>query len=166
MVHECMMIDSHVHTWSEECPLSPGRTYTPARAMPVEELLAQLNAHGVDRAVLVQPRLLGTDNGYLVEALRQHPQRLRGVAVVAPSTTHRELDTLAAAGVVGIRPIPPGCSSSGVSATPITFTISTPGSTTRRHGRVFSAPMRPRCIASEYQRHQRSVWAGLPRTPL
>jgi len=53
--------------------------------------------------VLVQPSFLGTDNSFMCAALRAHPQRLRGVAVVAPGTPFESLRELAAAGVCGLR---------------------------------------------------------------
>jgi predicted TIM-barrel fold metal-dependent hydrolase len=63
----------------------------------------QLDSHGMSHGVLVQPSFLGTDNRYLVDCLRQQPQRLRGIAVVDPTVDAAELDHLAQAGIVGIR---------------------------------------------------------------
>ena len=53
--------------------------------------------------MLVQPSFLGTDNSYLVAALKEQPQRLRGVVVVDPMIAQSELDDLSTAGVVGVR---------------------------------------------------------------
>ena len=53
--------------------------------------------------MLVQPSFLGIDNSYLLAALARHPDRLRGIAVVAPEVTDAQLDAMAAAGVRGIR---------------------------------------------------------------
>ena len=50
--------------------------------------------------MLVQPSFLGTDNGFLLAALRAHPSRLRGIAVVAPGT---DLGPLDGTGIVGLR---------------------------------------------------------------
>jgi predicted TIM-barrel fold metal-dependent hydrolase len=50
--------------------------------------------------VLVQPSFLGTDNSFLVAALRTHPDRLRGIAVVAPDA---DLGPLDGTGIVGLR---------------------------------------------------------------
>ncbi len=41
-----------------------------------------LDALGVERAVLVQPSVYGTDNRAMLDALDADPARLRGVAVV------------------------------------------------------------------------------------
>lgn len=50
--------------------------------------------------MLVQPSFLGTDNGFLLAALRAHPDRLRGIAVVAPEA---DLGPLDGTGIVGLR---------------------------------------------------------------
>lgn len=53
--------------------------------------------------MLVQPSFLGTDNSYLLGALRAHPDRLRGIVVVAPSVSNAALDDMTALGVIGHR---------------------------------------------------------------
>ncbi len=98
-----MIIDSHVHAWSTDTPLASGRDYTPTAAAPVERLLTEMDRHRVDGAVLVQPSFLGTDNSYLIEAIRRYPDRLRGVAVVGPSAASPLLEDLRASGVAGLR---------------------------------------------------------------
>jgi predicted TIM-barrel fold metal-dependent hydrolase len=55
------------------------------------------------KAVLVQPSFLGTDNGYMLDALKRYPGRFRGIAFVKPDTSRKELQALAETGVVGIR---------------------------------------------------------------
>lgn len=61
---------------------------------------------GIDRAVLVQPSVYGIDNRAMLAALRAHPQKFRGVAVVSNNVNDiqdQELEQLHAAGVRGIR---------------------------------------------------------------
>ncbi|WP_350340910.1 amidohydrolase family protein, partial [Escherichia coli] len=53
--------------------------------------------------VLIQPSFLGTDNSYMVSGLRQAPERLRGIAVLAPEAEAGTMRDLAGAGVVGLR---------------------------------------------------------------
>ena len=98
-----MIIDSYVHVWAEETPLAPTRSYTPEGCLPIDALLRLLDAHGVDGAVLVQPQFLGTDNTYLLQALADHPDRVRGVAVVDVDSTEAALQDLRAVGVMGVR---------------------------------------------------------------
>jgi 2-pyrone-4,6-dicarboxylate lactonase len=61
---------------------------------------------GIDRAVLVQPSVYGTDNRAMLAALKTYPQQLRGLAVI-PSNPREiadaYLEELHTAGVRGIR---------------------------------------------------------------
>ena len=98
-----MRIDCHAHVFTRTLPM-PDRRRAPAAydATPAD-YLRQLDANGMTHGVLVQPSFLGTDNSYLVAALRTYPERLRGIAVVEPTVTGAELQALQDAGVVGIR---------------------------------------------------------------
>jgi predicted TIM-barrel fold metal-dependent hydrolase len=62
-----------------------------------------LDATGCARGVLVQISVYGTSNGYLLEVLKAHPERLRGIAVVTPEVTDQELEAMHALGVRGLR---------------------------------------------------------------
>lgn len=92
--HICGPIASH--------PYSERRVYTPADALQpdYEHLLQTL---GVERAVLVQPSVYGTDNTVMLNAMAKFGRRCRGVAVVDDDVEDRELETLHAAGVRGVR---------------------------------------------------------------
>jgi len=96
--------DTHAHVISLEprYPLVATRSYTPPPASP-DAYLAMLNAQGMERGVLVQVSVHGTDNRYMVETLQAHPDRLRGIAVVAPDVSDAALQTLDDAGVRGLR---------------------------------------------------------------
>ncbi|MGV8920249.1 MAG: amidohydrolase family protein [Pseudomonas sp.] len=96
-------IDAHAHVFSRELELTSGRRYAPDYDATLEQYLGHLRAHGLSHGVLVQPSFLGTDNSYLLSALQQAPQQLRGVAVVDPSITRQGLQQMAEQGVVGIR---------------------------------------------------------------
>ncbi|SHM62366.1 amidohydrolase family protein [Phytopseudomonas punonensis] len=96
-------IDTHAHIFRQDLPMVANRRYSPAYDALVEQYLAHLDAHGLSHGVLIQPSFLGTDNSFMVEALRRYPERLRAVAVVDLAVSDAELDELAAAGVVGIR---------------------------------------------------------------
>jgi predicted TIM-barrel fold metal-dependent hydrolase len=97
------VVDAHAHVFERSLPMVDDRRYTPDRDATLAHYLEQLDAHGFSHGVLVQPSFLGTDNGYLLEALRAGSGRLRGVAVVDPSVGEDELGRLLAAGVVGVR---------------------------------------------------------------
>ncbi|GHB15191.1 amidohydrolase family protein [Salinicola rhizosphaerae] len=96
-------VDTHAHIFERGLPLAGDRRYSPDYDATVDQYLAHLDRCGLSHGVLVQPSFLGTDNRYLVEALRKHPTRLRGTAVVARDVDDETLDEMAEAGVVGIR---------------------------------------------------------------
>ncbi len=96
-------IDTHAHIFRQDLPMVANRRYSPAYDALVEQYLGHLDHHGLSHGVLIQPSFLGTDNSFMVEALRRFPERLRGVAVVDADIDEAQLDALAAAGVVGIR---------------------------------------------------------------
>lgn len=97
------VIDAHAHVWDRTCRYVPDSRYRPAYEAPVDDYLSLLDANGIERALLVQPSFLGTDNGYLLAALAAHPDRLRGIAVVDPGIGDTELDDMGGAGVIGVR---------------------------------------------------------------
>ena len=97
--------DCHVHVFldSGRYPFSTGRVYTPPEAS-VEDLLALQDALHLDRVVIVSPSVYGTDNSATLEGLRQiGPVRARGVAVIDPTATAQDLDSLHEAGIRGVR---------------------------------------------------------------
>ena len=96
-------VDCHAHVFRRDLPMPDRRRAPAGYDATVDDYLARLDEHGMSHGVLIQPSFLGTDNSYLVAALRAHPGRLRGVAVVEPGITEDELHALARAGVVGIR---------------------------------------------------------------
>lgn len=96
-------VDSHAHVFRRDLPLADARRYAPDYDATPEDYLALLDADGIAQGVLVQPSFYGTDNRYLLEALARAPQRLRGIAVVAPGIAPDALQALDGAGIVGIR---------------------------------------------------------------
>jgi 2-pyrone-4,6-dicarboxylate lactonase len=101
-------VDTHAHVVGlpPQWPLAVNRSYTPVES-PVEDYLTMLDATHMTYGVLIQVSVHGTNNGLMLEALKAHPGRLRGVAVVDPDVPDRELDRelddLAAAGVSALR---------------------------------------------------------------
>jgi len=96
-------VDCHAHVFRRDLPMPDRRRAPAGYDATVDDYLGQLDANGSSHGVLIQPSFLGTDNSYLVAALRAHPERLRGVAVVEPDVREDQLRALADAGVVGIR---------------------------------------------------------------
>jgi predicted TIM-barrel fold metal-dependent hydrolase len=95
-------VDSHFHVFSAGVGL-PGARYVPSYDASLSDWWSAASACGVGRGVLVQTSFLGTDNRRLLQELAAHPERLRGVAVVAPDVAPAELQALHNAGVRGLR---------------------------------------------------------------
>ena len=100
--------DCHVHVVGDAAryPMVADRHYTPGPAS-AGDLRAHLARLGLERAVIVQPSVYGTDNRCLLDALAALGGRGRGVAVVdadaAPHALQEELQALHRAGVRGLR---------------------------------------------------------------
>lgn len=96
--------DCHAHILGPKArhAYAPERVYTPPDCL-LPDYLHMLATLGVERAVLVQPSVYGTDNAVMLEALKQQRAPLRGVAVIAPGAPDAELAALNEAGVRGVR---------------------------------------------------------------
>ena len=96
--------DCHAHVFCDQkaFPMFGGRTYTPDPA-PVSEYIAHARRLHVERVVLIQPSVYGTDNDCLLAAIRELGFRARGIAVIDDKTPEAELDAMFRVGVRGIR---------------------------------------------------------------
>lgn len=85
-----MIVDTHVHVWEIDPPKYPvGPTAPSWNTYPDEpgtadELLAEMDTHGVDRAVLVQTSWSTWDNGYIADSVDRFPDRFIGHGLVDP----------------------------------------------------------------------------------
>ena len=100
-------MDCHAHVCGPATlfPYAKERIYTPPDAT-LESYQALLKMLRVNRAVLVQPSVYGTDNRAMLAALKSNPQQFRGVAVISSDpkvVSDQELADLHAAGVRGLR---------------------------------------------------------------
>ncbi len=96
-------VDTHAHIFQRAAAPVAGARYVPSYDATLADLFQQFASHGISHGVLVQPSFLGTDNTFLLAALRAHPDRLRGVVVVDPAIAPAQLAEMAGMGVVGIR---------------------------------------------------------------
>jgi predicted TIM-barrel fold metal-dependent hydrolase len=96
--------DCHVHVVGpkDRFPLVRERTYTPKDALTAD-LRAMLARLGLERVVLVQPSVYGTDNACMLDAIAELGSGARGVAVLAADTAGSDLDDLNRRGVRGLR---------------------------------------------------------------
>jgi predicted TIM-barrel fold metal-dependent hydrolase len=86
----------------ERYPLSPARGYTP-HPCSLAQYRVLTKALGVQRAVLVQPSVYGTDNSALLDALEEGGPAFRGVAVPHADIDFAGLQKMHDAGVRGFR---------------------------------------------------------------
>lgn len=96
--------DAHCHVFGPvtRFPYAADRTFTPPEA-PLADLQARHRLLGLERAVIVQSAVHGTDHAALLDALRRGDGRYRGVALVRPGTDPAEVARLHDAGVRGAR---------------------------------------------------------------
>lgn len=97
-------IDCHAHVFGPESkyPYSPRRGYTPPDAS-LTDYLAMHDVLGVERSVLTQPSVYGTDNAAMLDAMAEHPGRILGVAALDADISDAELEVLNDRGVRGVR---------------------------------------------------------------
>jgi predicted TIM-barrel fold metal-dependent hydrolase len=100
-----MTCDCHFHIFGpyDQFPLSAGRTYDPPPAL-VPDYLAMAEQLGIQRMVVVQASVSGTDNAVTLDAVRQFGQhRARAVAVIDDRFSDAVLKQMHEAGVRGVR---------------------------------------------------------------
>jgi predicted TIM-barrel fold metal-dependent hydrolase len=99
--------DTHLHVFGDAKTYpaaNPNALYAPPEDCNYATLQAVHAAMGVDRAVLVQPTIYGTDHRLLYDILKvASRQNYRGVAIVDDSVSDAELDRLNSVGVRGAR---------------------------------------------------------------
>jgi predicted TIM-barrel fold metal-dependent hydrolase len=100
--HSC---DCHAHIIgpAKRYPFVPDRSYTPPNAL-LPEYLKVLGTLGLQRAVLVQPSMHGSDNMAMMDAIAaaKHVD-MRAVVVVPPDVSEHELAGLHQRGARGVR---------------------------------------------------------------
>jgi predicted TIM-barrel fold metal-dependent hydrolase len=78
-----MIIDAHLHVWSddyEHYPFADGRT--DAAPGSTELLIETMDAAGVDRAVIVQPIYYLYDNSYVADSLKRYPGKFDALGLL------------------------------------------------------------------------------------
>jgi 2-pyrone-4,6-dicarboxylate lactonase len=99
--------DTHLHVFGDAktYPVgNPNALYQPPQDCTLAAMTALHDAMGIDRAVLVQPTIYGTDHSLLHDVLKSAPKgKYRGVAIVDDSVSDAELARLHGVGVRGAR---------------------------------------------------------------
>ena len=95
--------DCHIHVFEEErYPYAARRGYTPPDA-PLSSLLQLHRTLGIERAVLTQASVHGSDNRAILEGSSSDPQRFRAVVAIDSSIEDSELRRMHEGGARGIR---------------------------------------------------------------
>ena len=99
-------VDTHFHIFGppEVFPWSPPekRIYTPPAA-PLSHYHQLMEHLGISRGVVIQPMAHGHDNSVTLDAIARSNGRLMGVAKVDDTFSDRDLETLHAGGIRGVR---------------------------------------------------------------
>lgn len=98
--------DCHAHVFCGAAyPFASEPVYVPDACQRgnVASFLAVLNAHHLTHGLLVAAQPYGRDNGCMLDAILASGGRLKGVALVSPAISDRDLAALCDRGVVGIR---------------------------------------------------------------
>ena len=97
------IVDSQVHLWNAGT-VNPWHRQIPAYSK--EDLLAEMDGAGVDRAIIVPPMWMGDTNDLALEAAQAHPGRLAVLGRLAlddPASESRLDDWLRQPGMLGLR---------------------------------------------------------------
>jgi len=96
--------DTHCHIFgpAAQYPYSPKRSYTPPDS-GLDEFKKLHATLGIDRAVIVNASLYGSDNRVVTDAIAQSNGRYRGIANVDDSVSDADLQALDRAGMRGCR---------------------------------------------------------------
>ncbi|MGD8477661.1 MAG: amidohydrolase family protein [Burkholderiales bacterium] len=96
--------DCHAHVLGppDKYPYVANRSYTPPTAL-LEDYQALHRVLGIERAVIVQPSVHGTDNAVTLDGITGYGPNARGIAVVDASVSERELQRLHDGGMRGVR---------------------------------------------------------------
>ena len=98
-----LIVDAHVHVFTRDMPLIDNPRHSPTYDFTHQDLIATMDAHGVQYAAIAAASPWGDYNDYTIAALRAHPRRLRGTAILKPTVERLVLEAMAKDGMVGVR---------------------------------------------------------------
>ncbi|MCE3040048.1 amidohydrolase family protein [Helicobacter anatolicus] len=97
-----MKIDTHAHIFLKNLPVINNARYSPKYDASFEEYHSFLNSFGFQKAVLVQPSFLGTNNDFLLNSIKDN-KNFKAIVVVDKNISFEELQKLKENGACGIR---------------------------------------------------------------
>jgi predicted TIM-barrel fold metal-dependent hydrolase len=96
------LVDVHAHIFRQDAPLAASAWTRLTYDFRAEDYIRQLDAHGIHFGVISGISISGYYNDYMIEQLRRQP-RLRGTAILPPTTDRYTLDRMKADGILGVR---------------------------------------------------------------
>lgn len=98
------VVDSHFHIFGDHkrFPYAKKRSYSPPECS-VDSYIEMRDTLNLQRGIVVQPSIYGTDNSCLLDAIHKLGPDYRGVAIVKPSISEKELEKMTKKGVRGAR---------------------------------------------------------------
>jgi predicted TIM-barrel fold metal-dependent hydrolase len=109
------VIDSHLHVWgtlddsiSQRYPYIQDPPSSLQDCATVESLLQHMERSNIDGALIVQPINYLYDHSFVINAMKEHPNKLKGMMLYDPTMTDESkaierLEQLVLAGFVGVR---------------------------------------------------------------
>lgn len=96
--------DTHTHVFgpAERFPLRASSSYVPPHS-PFEQHVKAMRAHGIERAVLIQPIPYQTDNAAILDAIVRSRGGLRGIGVLTGEASPALICQLQESGICGLR---------------------------------------------------------------
>jgi predicted TIM-barrel fold metal-dependent hydrolase len=97
--------DTHLHIYGpfDKFPLSSEKVYDIKRSGTLEDYAALMNQLGLERAVVVNGGGNGYNNAVTLDAIARMNGRLKGLALIKPEISDRELRALYEGGMTGFR---------------------------------------------------------------
>jgi predicted TIM-barrel fold metal-dependent hydrolase len=97
--------DGHAHVFGAKYPFDSRPAYIPhpTQRGTASQFRAVIESHGLSHGLLVQAQPYGRDNRCMIDALAGSGGRFKGIALVAPEISNRELERFGEIGVIGIR---------------------------------------------------------------
>lgn len=109
------VIDSHLHVWASKQEAETGFPYAEGQEPPEalgsiassSALLQQMDNSGVSGALIVQPINHKFDHSYVIQSIKDHPTRFKGMLLHDPSLSEADaiarVEDLSLKGFVGVR---------------------------------------------------------------
>jgi len=96
------VVDCHAHIFQSDMPLSSSAWTKMDYSFTADDYLALLDKHGIHFGVISGLSVSGLYNDYMISEIRKR-KRLRGTAIVAPTTDRYALERMRDDGIIGIR---------------------------------------------------------------